>query len=285
MSDNANTHLNTSMIKRSVLQRNFSIISNEILLDPKLTLEAKGLLCLMLSKSDDWIFYKDWLRKQSIKVGRDKFNRILNELKQVGYISIEQVKGEGKFKHSQWVISDVPQFAQAVEPPCTENTSTEKTGIKKPCTENTCTEKAGTENSLLLSTDVTKTDLTKVKTINTGDFSTPDIDSNINQDFVMSTKNINAGFAISWSAGLKGDKMKANQSFKKLCQYANDFGSTPQQVGTQVHSIVLQQLSAGTGKRQHLKTVMDRITIKFDGTMILHPAKGSSASLVEAPRY
>lgn len=146
MSNNANFHINTSMIKRSVLQRNFSIISNDILCNTSLTFEAKGLLCLMLSKPDDWIFHKVWLREQSANVGRDKLNRILNELKHAGYIGIEQVKGKGKFQRSQWFVSDVPQFAQPFEQPCTENPSTDK---------------PSTENQPLLSTDLTKTDHTK----------------------------------------------------------------------------------------------------------------------------
>lgn len=209
MSDNANFHTNTSMIKRSVLQRNFSIICNDIFCNTSLSYEAKGLLCTMLSKPDDWIFHKLWLREQSANVGRDKLNRMLNELKQAGYVGIEQVKGKGKFKRSQWFISDVPQFEHSIEQPLTGNPSTDKPHIEQPCTDKPSTDKPLTENRPLLSTDLTKTEHTKTESnINT-------CSNALNESEHAEIKKAFIFFWLNMSM-TKQNKIRTEKAFNKL---------------------------------------------------------------------
>lgn len=84
---------------------NFTIIPNEVLRD-KMSLRAKGLLCLILSCVDDWVVTKAWVAKHCTE-GRDAVNYAFNELAELGYASVEQEKDTaGRFIQQVWTFRD-----------------------------------------------------------------------------------------------------------------------------------------------------------------------------------
>jgi len=94
--------------------------------DRKLSWEARGILAYLLSQSDDWIVQIKDL--QQAKCGRDKVYRILDELKQAGYLERERKQvAKGLFEWGDYLIS---------ERPFPENPYTAKPDTDKPYTEN-----------------------------------------------------------------------------------------------------------------------------------------------------
>ena len=70
--------------------KNFTMIDNNIFHNKNLSLQAKGLLCIMLSLSDSWDFNKKGLISLSKHICENTFNKILEELKTEGYLGITQ---------------------------------------------------------------------------------------------------------------------------------------------------------------------------------------------------
>jgi hypothetical protein len=85
---------------------NFTIISNEVLRD-KMSLRAKGLLCMILSCVDEWVVTKSWV-SQHCTDGREALRASFYELVELGYASVEeQGKGEdGRFAQQVWTFFD-----------------------------------------------------------------------------------------------------------------------------------------------------------------------------------
>jgi len=118
--------MSDSLIVRSSLKDNFSVLPNELLNDDRLSAEQLGLLVYLLSKPTDWQVQVTELRKR-FDVGRDKIRTILACLEQYGYISKEQVRSEGKFASNRYVVSDSP----LTEKPLTEKPSTVNPTLNK----------------------------------------------------------------------------------------------------------------------------------------------------------
>lgn len=87
----------------------YVMIRKDIFTDPNLSFCAKGLLCYLLSRPDNW--------KVSIvhlaTVGPDKHTKIgssLKELAKFGYIEINKVRNEnGRFDHVEYLVHEVPK--------------------------------------------------------------------------------------------------------------------------------------------------------------------------------
>jgi len=99
--------MSDSLIVRSSLKDNFSVLPNHLLNDDRLSADQLGLLVYLLSKPTDWQVQVTELRKR-FDVGRDKIRTILACLEQYGYISKEQVRAEGKFATNRYIVSDSP---------------------------------------------------------------------------------------------------------------------------------------------------------------------------------
>ena len=65
-------------------QKEFSTLSNQILQDPNLSIEAIGLWSHCMSRCESWTFYITQLCKQ-FRIGKEKLHRIINELIGQGY--------------------------------------------------------------------------------------------------------------------------------------------------------------------------------------------------------
>ena len=137
---------------RQKRESNYTVINNQIFEQGHLSFEAIGMLCLLLSKPDNWIVcpaalvkFTEGSRKQS---KRDAVYAIINELMEQGYI--HRVKlGNGK---TEYHVYDYPN---------TDSPFYGKSVIRKiPITEN-----PDTDNPTLVSTDIkTTTDKKLVST-------------------------------------------------------------------------------------------------------------------------
>ena len=103
---------NSSKIIRSVnsSKHNFTPISNHLLRDKRITLEAKALISFILSLPENWVIYKGWVQKE-LGLGRFQFDRIWKECTDIGYIKTNKWKTkDGKFQYYHEVtdnLSDV----------------------------------------------------------------------------------------------------------------------------------------------------------------------------------
>jgi hypothetical protein len=88
--------------------RQYAAIPNVAMRDDQVSIEARGMLALLMTYSDDWIFQRDHLM-QMAGVGRDKFQRIMRELNDAGYVMRVPLRDEGGLvQGSTWLICDVP---------------------------------------------------------------------------------------------------------------------------------------------------------------------------------
>ena len=121
--------------------RDYAAIPNAAMRDRSVPIEARGMLALLMTYSDDWVFNAEHLRVIA-GVGRDQFRRIMRELMAAGYVTHETTRAaNGRVTGSQWVLLDVanrsPEIQSSVDQP-PENTGTgkptvgESTSIRRP---------------------------------------------------------------------------------------------------------------------------------------------------------
>jgi hypothetical protein len=87
---------------------NFVTIPNRVLEDKRLCLEAKGLLCWLLARPNDWTF-KLVLIGPLLGIGRDKTERLFRDLIDAGYVDRIQERTDGRWGAVEYVVFDEPQ--------------------------------------------------------------------------------------------------------------------------------------------------------------------------------
>lgn len=88
--------------------RHYAAIPNAAMRDETLSIEARGMLALLMTYADNWRFRADHLAKVA-RVGRDKLTRIMRELDAAGYIKRERIRAsDGTVHGSEWLIIDEP---------------------------------------------------------------------------------------------------------------------------------------------------------------------------------
>ncbi len=99
---------------------NYTVISNFIFKDKKLSFKAKGMLCMLLSLPEDkWEYSVKGLASTSSD-GVDAVRRILNELEIKGYLVRTRERDEnGRLGRSVYTVYEIPQPKS--EPPTLEN--------------------------------------------------------------------------------------------------------------------------------------------------------------------
>lgn len=113
------------MIYRDTHENNYSVISNRILKDGRLSLGACGLLCRLLSFPDEWEFSIEGI-SSSLSVSKKVIHRLLKELKEAGYIEIEKVRDKtGHFGAVIWHIRETPSEVPKTEVRKRESRNTE----------------------------------------------------------------------------------------------------------------------------------------------------------------
>ena len=89
-------------IKKQI--ENFTVITNEICQNEKLTYEAKGLLIELLSRPENWkIRLAQLIREHT---GGSKLRRIVKELKTAGYIKIKNIYKNGLISDRIWIVCE-----------------------------------------------------------------------------------------------------------------------------------------------------------------------------------
>ena len=126
-----------SIIRSPRLESNFSVISNAVIRDSRLSYRARGVLLEILSRPDNWRVSGDSLARSG-KEGRDAILTALKELRDCGYIRMVKTRNEdGTFETTNYVF-DTPQdvvprpenpTTASVEPPYPEKPATGKPGL------------------------------------------------------------------------------------------------------------------------------------------------------------
>ncbi len=102
-------------IRRSPRPKRYTIISNDLLEDTRLNWAAKGMLCYLLSKPDNWRVNRDHLEKQTDD-GQTKVRNALSDLEEAGYLVRNRYKDDdGQFRWEA-VVYDEPQRKSAGQP-------------------------------------------------------------------------------------------------------------------------------------------------------------------------
>ncbi|MCD5419163.1 replication protein [Rhodococcus pyridinivorans] len=73
---------------------NFTILSNAVLDDDRLSFRARGLLVWLLAKPADWHIRSESIARHSPKEGRDAVRSAMRELVDVGYLVVEKFQDE-----------------------------------------------------------------------------------------------------------------------------------------------------------------------------------------------
>ncbi|USS87490.1 helix-turn-helix domain-containing protein [Fructilactobacillus hinvesii] len=91
-------------------KQGYSMISNQLVQDDRLSWKARGLFGYLWSQPDDWQFYETEVAKHAAD-GRASLRSGLNELEKYGYLRRERQRNDGgHFKGTYWELSDVPMF-------------------------------------------------------------------------------------------------------------------------------------------------------------------------------
>ncbi|MGW0043497.1 replication protein [Rhodococcus sp. NPDC003348] len=97
---------------------NFTILSNEVLNDNRLSYRARGVLMWLLSKPADWRTRSESIAAQSPREGRDAIRTAMRELEEFGYLVRERVQDElGRWHIVQTVFEEPALPAPGPENP------------------------------------------------------------------------------------------------------------------------------------------------------------------------
>ncbi len=95
----------------------YTVIPNHIPRDESLSLDARGFLCLIMTMASAWKFRRSNLMK-TCGIGKDKYHRITNELKNAGYLVIENIHGsDGRITGARWNLYDNPASVRETRTP------------------------------------------------------------------------------------------------------------------------------------------------------------------------
>lgn len=92
---------------KSGRRESFTVLYNSMITDKRLSLKAKGLFAVMMSRPDDWEFSVSGLAA-FVGVGKDSIRNTLAELEEVGYLLRSQAHDDGgKFAGNIYVLQDI----------------------------------------------------------------------------------------------------------------------------------------------------------------------------------
>ena len=88
--------------------KNYTVMSNEHLRDPALSLAARGLMSMMLSLPDDWDYSIAGLVTQCSE-GQTVIRRCLSEMEKAGYLTRERINAEGGRFTYEYTLTECPR--------------------------------------------------------------------------------------------------------------------------------------------------------------------------------
>lgn len=114
---------------------NFTVLTNEVLRDSRLSFRARGILASILSRPDNWRSSADSLAKETTE-GRSAILTALKELEQIGYLERKKYQDEFGRWITESLIYDQPNapkfdFPTSVEPTSAEPTSENRTVLEE----------------------------------------------------------------------------------------------------------------------------------------------------------
>lgn len=117
--------------------KDFSIVSNVLLRDKRLSLRARGLLVFMLSLSDTWEYSITGLANATGE-STGKVSSCLKELEKFGYLTRERIRNaKGQMDRIKYILRESPLSENPdAEKPSVENPTLEKPVLEKPSVEN-----------------------------------------------------------------------------------------------------------------------------------------------------
>lgn len=149
-------------------EQNYTIISNDIFKDIRLSFKAKGLLTTMLSCPPNWNYTIEGLSKIS-KDGKASIRSALAELEEFGYLERKQLRDEkGSFTDLEYVVYEKPKTKN----PISENPTTDNPISENRTQLNTIKSNTDKLNTNGLSTDKLNTDIISPTELNTNEFAT-----------------------------------------------------------------------------------------------------------------
>ncbi len=104
-----------TIVRAPRLERNFTIISNSVCLDPRLSMRALGMLVRLLCRPDDWHTNSETLARE-FDCGRDQVRAVLRELAEAGYMQLRKEQGIGGKFSSKWYVFDAPHQPEPEKP-------------------------------------------------------------------------------------------------------------------------------------------------------------------------
>ncbi len=98
-----------SIIRSPRVESNFSVISNSVIRDTRLSYRARGVLLDILSRPDNWRISADSLARSGSE-GRHAILTALKELREVGYMRTQKLrKDNGQFETVS-IVYDTPNY-------------------------------------------------------------------------------------------------------------------------------------------------------------------------------
>jgi helix-turn-helix protein len=113
-----------STIIRRKRNSNYTVVSNAMLNDEKLSAECLGVLAYLIGKPDDWEVRPENLSNR-FGCGRDRIYRIINDLIEAGYIIRRRIRDE---KTKRWSVQEYT----VMDEPLPENTEVEDSEHESP---------------------------------------------------------------------------------------------------------------------------------------------------------
>ncbi|CRK49542.1 conserved hypothetical protein [Rhodococcus sp. RD6.2] len=89
-----NTHISGGIQRGPRRADHFTVLSNAVLNDARLSFRARGILMWLLSKPADWRTRSESLAAQSPTEGHDAVRTAMRELEEHGYLVREKVQDE-----------------------------------------------------------------------------------------------------------------------------------------------------------------------------------------------
>lgn len=97
-----------TIVRSPRVTRDFTIISNRVCLDERLSMRSLGLLVRLLSRPDNWHTNSETLARE-FGVGREQMRATLQELVAAGYMTLSKKQDAAGHWSSHWIVFDEPQ--------------------------------------------------------------------------------------------------------------------------------------------------------------------------------
>lgn len=105
-------------------KHSYTVISNAVIKDERLSWKARGIFAYLMSLPEDWNFHQSEIAKHS-KDGKDSLRTGMNELQEFGYLKVSRERNKnGHFGDAIWILDDTPSPKSEntiLESPMSEN--------------------------------------------------------------------------------------------------------------------------------------------------------------------